>query len=236
MSRRTLAALVLGLLTFSLVVGVGSWRYFDEPLERERERIISTPSLAGLFSRENVTVRGGETACVGAVTLPPELGVVRMRVFAEGRRAVPVRFSAEGPGYRRSTVIRSYPAGQDVLLDAQLEGPEREVRGRICVENLSRRGVLQLAGTGEGRSIVAAQTVVDGEPVTTDVELYLLEGGTGRVLDRLPVMVERMAALTGFLPVWATWVLLVLTVLGLPLMTLAALAHAALRDARAGAL
>ena len=81
-----------------LVFAAGAVRWFVPSLTLQRDVITSTPSLDGISVRNEIKVRGGETACIKPVPLDPEVRQVRLLLHALGTRPSPLALTITAPG------------------------------------------------------------------------------------------------------------------------------------------
>ena len=225
--RRLAVALCLVLLV------AGAVRAFLPSVEAERDVVVSSPSLSGIFVRSAVSLPRGDRACLAPVPLDPEMTSAQLLVNSAERPAVPLEVSVRAPGYvARGRVPATYPPGADASVRVALDAPARPVDGRLCVRNLGRNAVL-LIGTNEPRSIAAATITVEGvaQP-PQNVELTFF-GDTGEsVLDDPGSTVSRASAFTAaYVPQWLVWLLVAALLAGVPAGVVVALAWALRSDA-----
>jgi len=216
-----LLAAVAGLMVCALA-------WFVPFLTQQREVVVSTPGLTGLFERTEVPLRPGRPACVVGVRLTPDARVARVRVKA-GPRAARVRVTASAPGYASASTAVAGPGER--LVAAPLEPIARDAVGRVCVAAPAGARGLAIIGTREARSQVAATTELGGRAAEgLDLELALLSGERRSYLERAGEVLDNVSALTGRLvPAWLLWVLALLVALGIPAAALAALVQEAAR-------
>ena len=151
----------------------------------------------------------------------------RVRLLAKPalRDATTFAVTASGPGYRSASTL-AVPASQvDQMVTAPLTPPGRQLLGSLCLRNAGSAPV-GFVGTSEGRSLVPAVTTVDGQPkVDQDIAVTLLEARDRTLLEHPGAIVSHASAFTGgVVPAWLGWILLVLTVLGVVVGPVAALA------------
>jgi hypothetical protein len=217
MGRRAAAAALLVLLYVGLA-HMGPW------LGQHRQAIVSTPSLGGVIGNTPVTLKPGAQACVAPVPFGSDLRSLQVNPYA-ARRAQPLDVTIDAPGYHAAgRIAAEYPTGVATGASAVLSAPPRDLVGRVCVRNAGTAAVT-LAATNEARSIGLARTTVDGRPTADGAGIALsLRGGDGSALARLSTIVDHAAALTGFVPAWLAWLVLVSMTVGVPLGLLALLA------------
>lgn len=224
------SARVVGLTAAALVAILGvltQWRPF---VTVERDVITATPSLAGIFQRDVVELRRGESACVAPVRFSPDtrrLALLAVAPLGTGQATVAAR--ASDGSWRTSVRAARFGAKVDGPLQVRLPAaPPRDLVGRVCVRN-DGPTPFGLVGTAEGRSDAPAVTTVDGE-ARPDVALTLLEERPASLLSRTGEVLGHASTLTsGLVPTFVLWLVSV----GLLLATLAGIPYAlwaAVRD------
>jgi hypothetical protein len=189
----------------------------------EREVVQSTPGLGALDSRYTLALEPGDEACIDPVTLTPGSQVARFRVLApKDRPAPPLEITARAGSYRSSGTAEGYPTGGDVLVTAELDPPERELRGSVCARNAGETPV-ELVGAQDIRSLVPADLLFNGDPIEgKDLELTLLERERRSIAERPGELIEHAQALgADFAPTWLLWVIAVLVLVGVPVVVVA---------------
>ena len=204
-----------------VVFAFGTLRWFVPFVSGDRTVITSSPSLAGVFSSNQVRVKPRAVLCVAPVPFDPASQLVRLNVTS-ARRASPLAIEARGPGYVARTRLAHYALGTGVGVSAPLTAPRREVSGSLCVRNAGRSSV-SLTGTQEPRSLVAAQTTLDGKVLPAQGIAVSFFAARPAALDaRAGTIAGHVSALAGgLLPTWLLWPLAVLFLVGLPLLTAA---------------
>jgi hypothetical protein len=216
-----------------LVLVVGAVRAYLPYVEGERDVIVSTPSLSGIFVRSAVDIGRDERACLSPVPLDPEMTSAEILVNSGTRPPMPLEISVRASGYvARGRAPASYPPGVDAPVRVALEAPERPVDGRLCVRNLGRRTVA-LAGTNEPRSVAVPRVTVDGKLQPPQNIALTIYGDTAEsVLEDPGSVVSRASAFTAaYVPTWLAWVLVATLLTGVPAGLVFALAWALRSDA-----
>lgn len=187
----------------------GSWRPF---MTVEREVVTSTPSLSGIFQRNEIALPVRESACIAPVTFAPSTRRVQI-IALGGPGAGPLRVvaRAEDGSWRAEVVARDFGTGRDEPITVTLpSSPPSEKTGRVCLKNISR-APYSLVGTAEGRSDARAATTIDGVQ-QADASLTLLEERPSSLLSRVGDVLGHASTLTsGLVPTFVLW----LVVLGL---------------------
>ena len=221
--RRVLLVVAAGFLLLAAVVWAG-------PLTRERPAVTSTAAPAPVEDASDLVVEPGETLCATRIVLGPRSEVAELHQRMDRDDELPpLTVTASGPGYRSAPAeVPGGESGRRQLL-VPIDPPREELIGELCVRNDGDESA-RLLGTTELRTYTRLQTELDGEPVDADLTLAFYRAEPQSAVARLPVLVERMAALRGFVgfePL--VWLVLVAVLLGVPLLVLRALAGA-LRD------
>jgi hypothetical protein len=210
-----------GVLVAAVLIGLGAAVLFLPFMAKDRERIAVTPTPPAADTVVLVPLRGGQSACLDAVSIDPRSLEARFRVTGYGRQGPPVRLTLAGTGYRASARLAGGYLQGEVRLP--IAAPPRALLVRACFtdEGRGRRARVGLFGHTEERSRSRPTVRVDGRPIATDVGLAFYEHGRSSLASHLPVVFERAAA---FRPGWLgkveLWVLGVLVLAGLPLAAL----------------
>jgi hypothetical protein len=203
---------------FLAALALGALKWFVPFMADDRPVIAATPSLDGLFSREEVKVRRGQQACTKPVPLDPTVRRVSLVLHARGTTAAPLALELRGPGYVGRGRFVGYPAGGPVTAVAALDRPPPAAAdGELCLRNEGRRAV-GLVGTDEPVSLSLPATAVDGKPVgEIDPAITFLDGPPASLLDRFGTVLGRASDFTGgAMPLWLLWPLAVVFLLAVP--------------------
>jgi hypothetical protein len=225
-------AALTGVILCGVLLVAGAVRAYLPPVEGERDVIVSSPSLPGLFVRSAVDVSRGERACLSPVPLDPEMTSAEILVNSGTRPPMPLEVSVRARGYvARGRAAASYAPGVDAPVRVALEAPRQRVDGRLCVRNLGRRTV-DLVGTNEPRSVAVPRVTVDGKLQPPQNIALTFYGDTREsVLEDPASVVARASAFTAaYMPSWLVWVLVVTLLAGVPAGIVVALAWALNRD------
>jgi len=195
-------------------------------LTRPRDVISSTPVRTEFYAEKTVALRTGQRACLDEVTLDPSARIARVTIARAASSETRLSLETAGAGYRATTVAR-IPPRQLGPLDIPLSPPRRDVIGALCVRNTGRQAV-RLAGTAQPWALARSTMTIDGESRTQAFSLTLLEAGRRSLLERVPQLVDRAAALSAVGP-WLFWLLIPLLVAGMPACVIVAL-RLALRE------
>jgi hypothetical protein len=223
MVRRALHPAVLAGVVAVLVILAGAYDSMRPYVTLERQVPVATPGLGALESRATVPLLPGDEVCIRPVIFDPKVRMAQVRIVApKGPTGPPLRFTASGPGYRSTARVEGWEAPGDQVPEIPLTPPPRDVTGQACIRNEGRTRA-ELVGTDELRSIVFAETVRNGRVVEgIDLELSLL-APRARLIDRPGELVEKVSLMSGGIPTWLLWGLLVLVVAGIPTGAVAAL-------------
>lgn len=190
---------------------------FGPALTRERQPVASTAAPSPFFGTTPIDLRQGQQLCAEDILIPPDAKIAQMVMEQPADRpSPPLEVRLSGPGYDSapSRVEPGIAGGTIVYVD--IDPPDREVFGRLCVRNLGRTSA-RLVGTTEFRTQAAQQASVDGEPIAADLTLTFLDDRRVSALAFLPEIVDRMTTFRAFLGAeWLLWLLLVLVVVGVP--------------------
>jgi hypothetical protein len=187
----------------------------------DRQVIAGSPSLGGLYSISAPKLRKGARACVSYVPLTTEVRSVSI-VARTATQPVPLTLELSAPGYKTTALApANWPSGGPTPVTVALpKSPPRDVVGKLCITNAGTHSI-DLVGTDEPRSQVAAQSTIDGKPVSDlAVTLY---GGQESVLSRTGTIVGHAADLTSTVPSFIAWIFVLALVIGVPLAALLAL-------------
>ena len=226
-------AALIGVVLCGVLLVVGAVRAYVPPLEAERDVVVSSPSLPGLFVRSAVNVSRGERACLSPVPLDPEMTSAEILVNSGTRPPMPLEVSVRARGYvARGRAPASYAPGVDAPVRVALDAPRQRVDGRVCVRNAGRRTVA-LVGTNEPRSVAVPRVTVDGKLQPPQNIALTFYGETREsVLEDPGGVVSRASAFTGsYVPAWLAWVLVVTLLAVVPAGVVLALAWALRSDA-----
>jgi hypothetical protein len=229
MRRSALAGVIL----CGVLLVAGAVRAYLPPVEAERDVIVSSPSLSGIFVRSAVDVSRGERACLSPIPLDPEMTSAEILVNSGTRPPMPLEVSVRAPGYvARGRAPASYPQGVDAPVRVALDAPRRRLDGRLCVRNLGRRTVA-LVGTNEPRSVAIPRVTAGGKLQPPQNIALTFYGDTDEsVLEDPGSVVSRASAFTAaYVPAWLVWVLVVTLLVGVPAGVILALAWALRSDA-----
>lgn len=193
-------------------------------LTAERQVIAGSPSLGGLYSISTPKLRKGARACVSFVPLTTEVRSIGISART-ATHPVPLTFELSAPGYRATVrAAANWPSGGPTPVHATLpKAPPRDAVGKLCITNAGKHSV-DLVGTDEPRSQVAAQSTINGKPVSDlAVTLY---GGQESVLSRAGTIIGHTSGLTSTIPTFIAWIFVLTLILGVPLAAIYALATA----------
>jgi hypothetical protein len=208
------------------VVALGAARWIAPPLTRERDVVAATPSLTGLFSVIDLPLRSDQRACVSPVAFDRSTRRARFLISSTSRGGSSLAVEARGAGWIGRGAVASYVPKRTVAAEAVLSPPPpRSLDGSLCILN-EGPGTVNLVSTGELRSLVLAETRVDGRlKADQDLALTLLEERPASMLSRMGAVLGHASDFTGgFVPMWLLWPLTVLFVVGVPCGIAAALA------------
>jgi len=213
---------------FGLALVAAGWLLLLRPwIERPVPIATTTPGLNPLFTRSEIALPGGSTACIAPVRLDRDAGRAQLLIVSR-HGSPPLRIVASAPGYRSSTTAAPAGTGVDELLTAPLTAPRRAVDGRLCVLNRGTHAIA-LVGTNEARSLTSAVTTVDGAPPAgrAHAVLELLEPRDRSPGASLGELARHLSVLSGGMaPAWLLWILGLVLVLGAPIALFGALALA----------
>jgi hypothetical protein len=183
-------------------------------LGEKREVVASTPATLPLFEPPGLVGLGEENvACIEPLTLGPDTEIARLTVGTYGRPGPPLRATLEAPGHRSSAVVSGYADNSQVSFE--LDPPERESEGRLCLKNEGRVPVA-LLGTREQRTLARPTTTVRGDdPEEVDVAVTFLRGERESIASRLGEVLERVARYRP-VPAWLLWPFALVLVAGVP--------------------
>lgn len=220
-------AALIGLLVPIVVLAIVK---FIPYLQGQAPSVNSTPAVQPLRQAVTVGVEPGERLCVTGLVMGPQS---RYAQFApqDSRRGRPsLTVSAFGDSFRSATKIQRAPLASGTLT-VKLDPPRSEVDGSsICLRN---RGTfdIRLFGVPPGLDSTASETTVNGVPIREDVSLTLLrETSTSRAAN-LPEMLNRASVFLPFGP-WASWLLAIVLVVGVPAALGVALARSCPEDGK----
>jgi hypothetical protein len=220
--RSAAVVVAVAVLVAGLAVMVPGW------LLDERDYLAVTPQPPAVEGPTHLDVPPDGRICMNRVALDPHSEVARVRPVVR-RRAVPLELTITGEGgyVARARAAADYRAGDVVAL--RVEPPQRSLIATLCVHNQGR-GLLSLAAVQDrrrSRSIVR----VNGVEVQASFVIQFAEREPVSILERLPDSIRRMTVLRPALVSDVTlWLLLVLSVAGLPILALWAYAHALRHD------
>ena len=227
MRRRPLLIALFGLALVLL-----GWLVLLRPwIERAVPIATTTPGLNPLFTRSEIAVPGGSTACVAPVRLDPAAGRAQLLLVARHGPA-PLHIIVSAPGYRAVATGAAAGTGGDEQLTVPFRPPTRAVDGRVCVLNAGRHGIA-LVGTSEARSVTRSNTTVDGATPADGghAVLEILEPRDRSPGASLGELARHLSQLTGGMaPAWLVWVTGLLLLLGVPFALFGALAVALRED------
>ena len=181
--------------------------------------------------RNEIKLRGGQTACTKPVPLDPEVRQVRLILHALGARSAPLVLTATGPGYTGHGRYERYPTKAQVPVVATLDrAPTSAADGQLCVRNAGRRAV-SMVGTSEPESQTAPVTTVAGKEIANiDPAVAFLAGEHRSILQMAGTPLDRAADFTDAVPRWLMWPLTLLFIVGMPLGAAAVLLLSARRE------
>jgi hypothetical protein len=203
--------------------------YFTRP----RDYVAVTPQAPTVAEPSAVALPGRGRACMNLVALDRYSEQARLKIAPSNARAMPLRLTLTGPGYRsQARVPARYARGGTVAV--AVRPPSRSLVATACLRNLGL-GLVALAGVGD-RSRSRSTVTVNGTPSPVGFVLTFYESRRTSVLSRLPVSLRRMGVLRPGVVVPATlWLLLVAFVVGVPAVAVWAFARALRADADADA-
>ena len=217
--RRVLVVVSAVFVLLAAVVWIG-------PLTRDRAAVGSTAAPLPVDEPAFIEVEPGEELCATNILLGPESEVAELHQRQRGEPLPPREVVAKGPWFESPVV--EVPGGRDGAhrIVADLQPPDREMIGELCVRNAGDEDA-RLLGTTELRTYTRMQTMLDDDPVEADLSLAFYAGEPVSALGRLGTIVDRAASLRGFLgsPV-VVWLLLLAVAVGVPLLVLRALSGA----------
>jgi hypothetical protein len=193
-------------------------------LTQQRDEVVTTPVRSDLSVVHPIPIAAGERVCLGEVTLDPSAQIARLTLAEPVAAGARLAIETAGAGQAAAVALAPQPSGH---VDLPVAMPEQAAVGTLCVRNLGARTV-RLAGTGDPRALTRSAIVVDGERSGQGYTVTLLAADRRSLLERVPQLVDRAAALSSVGP-WLLWLLLPLVLLGVPAAVIAAL-HLALRD------
>ena len=225
--RRPAALVAVAVIVLGLAVIVPGY------LTRERDYVAVTPQAPTVAPPATFPLPGHGVACMNLVALDPHSEQARLQPGTPGARAMPLRLTLTGPGYRaQGRVPARYADGQTVAV--AVRPPLRSLVATACVRNLGARKV-ELAGVGD-RSRSRSTVTLNGAPFGVGFALTLYERRPASILSRLPLSLRRMDVLRpGVVAPVTLWLLLALFVAGVPVVAVWAFARALRADEEAEA-
>lgn len=214
----------VGLSVAFVVAGALVW--FVPWLTRDRPAVVGVEGTTPIFEPIALVELGpGQEACLHRATVEPTAERLGVTVGTFGEPGPPLDATLTGRGYvERTRLPGGYRDLQNPLVP--IDPPSRTLLARVCIENAGTRPVA-LYGTTEPRTQARAETFVDGKPVPQDLALAFYRAEPRSILERVPLIFERMGffhpALMG---TWLAWVLVPLLLIGMPLLLLWALRRA----------
>jgi hypothetical protein len=219
---RAAAWLAAAVLVAGVLLLIGSYL-----LHKERP-IAGTPAPRALFHATIFSLPPRQSACMSPLTFSPKGRTLALQFgetsAAGGSPPIDVRLTA--PGYRASAHVAG---GSEEQAQVPVHSPRRFVIGSACLTNRGTAPAL-LAGSTELRSRSRVAMTIGGRPVAGDIALTFLANKSQSRLSRIGEVFEHASILTDrLIPVWLVWIIAVLTVLSVPLATVA-LFYRALRE------
>jgi hypothetical protein len=231
--RRTAVVVAVVVIVAGLAVAAPAY------LTRKRDYVAVTPQ-APTF-KPNVPAAfplpGDSTACMDLVAIDGHSEQARLQAMTPGSGAMPLELTVTGPHYRTQGRVGARSADGRTVAVA-IRPPQRSLVATACVRNLGRRPV-SLAGVGDrsrSRSTITVNGArLDGPSAgyTSGVGFVLTfyERRPASILSRLPVSLQRMTVLRPGVVAPATlWLLLALSVVGVPALAVWAFAQALSAD------
>jgi hypothetical protein len=204
-------------------------------LKAKREAIWATPTvqpLGGdlLFPQR---LKRHQRLCIDGMPWAPQARFVQLTVMAE-RPTPPVTLTARGPGYQARAQLPSGLGSGPVAVP--LTPAKQEIQnGTLCLHNDGRHSVAFYGVPNGGRQAASVTMTLDGKRVKDrQLTVTLLSSRSQSALGRLGELLDRMAMWRPGGP-WATWLLFILALVGVPAAVGVALARAGALDDRADA-
>jgi hypothetical protein len=215
-------------LTTAAVVLISVLVWFAPFVARSRQPVSSTGASPPFANVTPVRLPTSKVLCMRNVTIDTDARIAQFTTIPGAVPSPPLRVSASGPGGYQSAAVE-VPGGQRSPgpQTASIHPPTHALIGEVCIRNAGHSPI-SLVGTTENRTSGREQAVLDGAPITPDVQLTLLARGHRTLLDDIPAVVRHMAAFKGsFASAAVLWILLLLVVLGVPALVIAAVTTAA---------
>jgi hypothetical protein len=207
------------------VLLIGAFLFMRPYATRDRDVIASTPATAGVFMPlVPIEVKPGDELCLVNFPLDSESKLARLRASTFGKPGAPLAVSASAPnGYRFDG---RHPGGyRDGPLELAIRPPAKSVDGQICLRNTGTNKI-GIQATQVGQRFSRPRPWLNGGVLEQDVPLTMLDRGKKSLIQQTPRAIDHAAVFVPLAP-WAIWVLLVLTVVGVPAGVYFALARAA---------
>jgi len=201
------------------VVLLGMAALFVPWLTRQREAISATPVRKELVAPTTVALSAGQRACLDGVSFDPDAQVAEVTIATAATAAARLSLTTAAGGYRARSIAHVAP-GQAGPVAIPLAPPRRSAIGTLCLRDAGRSAV-SLAGTVHPWALVRPKMTLDGQPVAEAFSLTLREAGQRSLLDRVPQLADRAAALSAVGP-WLFWLLIPLLLVGAPVGVIAA--------------
>lgn len=220
-------------LMLALLVTAGAWVLYRPIATRHGALPAEIPAPNGLFSAQNFSVPGHGRACMKSVTVTPDSQLVHFTVFPSPRArhgGPPILLSLTGPSYRTTVLLGpGYPGGSASLPLAR--PPRRALIATACFFNRGNEPAA-LLGTDDPRGVSRSSPVlIDGRPQAGDISLGFYNDPAFGLRHRLSLVVDHASALTdGLLAPSLVWVLVILTLVGVPVAFVAAWRDALAED------
>lgn len=211
--RRLAAA--IGLVLLAVAAAVWGVPY----LTRDRDTVAVTPQPDPLLRVATIPLRGGQRACMDRAVLDAHSEQARLRVGTYGHGAVPLELTIRGSGYRDAVAVPADYADSQ-LLRVGVDPPPRPTEVTICIENRGEHKVALYAS--DDRTNSRSTVRVDGRAVDPDFGIAFYEREPHSLASQLPANLQRASAFRPLVTPAVLWVLLALTVVGVPLAVLAA--------------
>jgi len=206
MRRPALAGAGSVLVLVLLIVG---WSF----LTRDRDLLTTTPQPSPLVAVALVPLTGGAQACLDTAVMDEHSERVLFRVGTYGKRAMPLRVTIRGRGYRDGGRVAAADYGDNDLISVPVGAPRTPRFVTVCIRNEGSRRIALYGAADRTRS--RSNTLVDGTRVGSNVVIQFAEGRPRSLLGHVPTILQR---LTIFRPVGEAllWPLAILFGLGIP--------------------
>jgi hypothetical protein len=232
--RATVAWRVGALVT--VLVGLILFTPYLAAKRRWRASVAAATAVnSRLFATAPAYIPAHQQACASAVTVTPSSGIAAFQLAATPgteNQSWPLELTLSGPAYRAAASIE-VPGGVSGRQDFQIRPPKRALLASACVRNNGHTPVA-LEETAGAFTNPRSRLAIDGKRAPGELMLTFYERKPRSRLTHLGAVVEHASNLTDRLvPGWLIWLLLALTLIGIPVGIIAAL-HGSLREDGSG--